>query len=69
MQMIHSQTQGRSRRTGNGTDHQRPENLHDDLRGAESDTITTGRGHSTSAAATIAAASISVGAGLIENWA
>src|SRR6185295_8564874 len=52
---FHLVTQGRSRRIGTGLVHQRPENRH--AGGASWPPSTTGRGHTSSMAATIAATS------------
>ena len=54
---------GRSRRIGKGSDHQRPLKRHERLRGAAEPGAAAGRGQSASTAAMIATTSSSVGAG------
>ena len=55
---------GRARRWGTGRDHQRPEKRH---RGDDSGAAVAARGHDSSMAATMAAASSSVGAGWMSS--
>ena len=61
------QRYGRLRRTGVGTDHHRPLNRQDVRRSPSVGAACTGRGHSASTAATIAAASSAVGVGRIRG--
>ena len=61
------QTQGRARRSGIGWLHHRPLNFQTAAAGDRHVAAATGRGHSASTAAAIAAASSSVAAGVIDR--
>ncbi len=65
--MRFGQRYGRLRRTGVGADHHRPLNRQDVRRSRSVGAACTGRGHSASTAATIAAASSAVGVGRITG--